>query len=291
MPTRNVSRLERHDVLVLQFRQNLVRRRNSARHIADHQQIAACPCRQIRQRAMHRRRRRTGFIFHSRADHHDVDGHVHGAGNRRNLSGRHAACGIHAVGDHHERTPALPARNAFGGFSDCIPQRRCAERLRGGPCLIRGLERGRKRTQLLQFGIKRKQRCLIHAGLQSCKQEPRRFTGALQFCGHAAADIEQQRDASRTGLGPHADEWRAPAGIQQLEIARAEVPHQFAFSISNDGCQGHSLHSGLEQRLSRLLRGDGRNGDEQHDASGETANVTHSSYSRKAQQESCHRET
>jgi hypothetical protein len=209
-----------------QLLQDLPRGEAPLRRRAGDEGMSPGPVRQIHQRSGEGRalRRRGGGlgagIVDRRNDAEDVDRHVNPAGNRRDLGRLQAARVVASVGKHDNRAAAaFASADAPGCLRNRIVQRRRAERDESRHRLGQRLEIPRERLGLVQPGVERVHRSLV-ARVEPAQKVSGRFTRAGQMPFHAAADIEQKRDAHTAGLGTEVSNGARPAGVEDFKIAR-----------------------------------------------------------------------
>jgi hypothetical protein len=78
--------------------------------------------------------------------------------------------------------------------------------------------------------------------------------GVGQVAFHAAADIEQERNAHTRRMGTKIGDGARAAGIEHLEVARGEIANESSFVISHDCRDTHNVDAGPEGGYRLLLR-------------------------------------
>jgi hypothetical protein len=260
MPARLAARFKSDEVLVPQLVDNLARRKAPLPRRARHEGVPARPGGEIRQwtrqrRAVRRRRGFRGWIVDGRHDPEDVHRHVDSARNRRYFRRLEPAPVVATVCEDHDRpAAALPGPGALGGLGNRVVQRCRAERNHGRHRLGQRPQTGGERSNFVEPGIEGVD-CGLVAHVKPAQKVRRSLAGTRKLALHAAADVEQQRDAHTAHVVAEIGNRAWPAGIQDFEVARGQIAHEPSLMIAHDGRNADNVHSRLE-RGHRLLLGE-----------------------------------
>src|SRR5439155_26900859 len=96
-------------------------------------------------------------------------------------------------------------------------------------------------------------RGLVTFGFEPAQDMARRFARVGEPRFHAAAHVEEQRDAHAGEVAPEIGDAPHLAGIEDLEIAGGQILDEPAFVIANDRAHTNEVDAGFERRNGRRL--------------------------------------
>ena len=260
MPARLAARFKRDEILVPQLVDDLPRRDAALPRRADHERVTTGPGRQFGQRAAERRalgrcRRGLRKWVIDRGNHaEDVHRHIDLARNRRYVRRLEAAPIVLTVGEHdHRPSASIAIAHAARSVGDRIVQRRRSERHHRSHRLGQGLQRRGESLHLVQTGVERVN-CGFVPHVEPAQKVFGRLASARQVAFHAAADVEQQRDAHAGRMRAKIGDGAGTTGIEHFEIVRREVADKASLVIANHRGDPDNIDARPERGHRMLLR-------------------------------------
>jgi len=228
------------------------------RRRAGHEQLSAGGAREIAERPFGLLALRSLLAIHIRDDGHHVDRHVDAAGDAGHLLRLQLARGVETVGEHDDRpapgVAGTAVHDAARGLRDRVVERSLAVGRDAGERALDRAGVGGERLQRLQVHVEAEHRRFVrvHREAQRAQHVARGRARVFETRRqpHAAADVEQQRNAHRrVVVGTEIDEIPSHAPLFDDEVVLAEIPREPALAIPHDRGDRNEVDRGAERGL------------------------------------------